>query len=339
MHRDVTVVNPWLLVEQTDVKMEVPMRNRVEEAERLFKEGYNCSQSVFAAFSDLYGLDSDTALRVAASFGGGLGRMREVCGAVSGMNMIVGLETGSSQSMDPTGKKHNYDVVQKLTGEFKDISGSIICRELLGLKDKDNSDTTPQDRTKEYYKKRLCVQLVKDAAEILERFLYDVLIMPAETQEQIMQAAELADEIWHEHYDSLLGSDQVNYMLEKFQSQAAMTRQIKDQGYHYCLLVNPLNQDEIAGYFGYQLLPGELFLSKLYIAKKYRGRDFSRRVLEDLKQLGTSQGLFRIWLTVNKYNAGSIAAYEKLGFTRISTQVADIGSGYVMDDYVMEILL
>jgi C_GCAxxG_C_C family probable redox protein len=147
------------------------MGNRAEKSLELFRDGYNCAQSVFAAFSDIYGIDQETALRLSSSFGGGVGRQREMCGAVSGMCMIAGLETGSAKKMDDEGKKYNYEVVQNLCKEFKDITGSIICRELLGLDADGNQNPVPQKRDNIYYNTRPCEQLVKDASEITERFL------------------------------------------------------------------------------------------------------------------------------------------------------------------------
>ena len=147
------------------------MGERSKQAVNLFKQGYNCSQSVFAAFADLYGMDVETALRISSSFGGGMGRMREVCGAVSGMFMVVGMETGTVDGRDSAGKQHNYQVVQQLAEEFRQKNGSIICRELLGLPSMPQTDTKPEERTNEYYKKRPCVQLVEEAALILEEFL------------------------------------------------------------------------------------------------------------------------------------------------------------------------
>lgn len=147
------------------------MESRKEKAVQLFKEGYNCSQSVFAAYSDIYGIDEETALKISSSFGGGMGRMREVCGAVSGMFMVAGLETGTVEGKDREGKAHNYEVVQQLAEEYKKQNGSIICRELLGLDKKEFTDTNPEERTKEYYKKRPCIELVEQAAEIIERVL------------------------------------------------------------------------------------------------------------------------------------------------------------------------
>lgn len=152
-------------------KGESDMGKRSEKAVELFKQGYNCSQSVFGAFADVYGMEEEMALKVSASFGGGMGRMREVCGAVSGMFMVAGLETGTSDGKDAAGKKHNYEVVQQLAAQFKERNNdTIICRELLGLEMKDNKETTPELRTAEYYKKRPCVELVRDCAEILEEY-------------------------------------------------------------------------------------------------------------------------------------------------------------------------
>ena len=150
--------------------------SRKETAMELFKEGYNCSQAVFTAFAEDFGIDRDTALRLASSFGGGFGRMREVCGTVSGMALTAGMLTGSTDPKDTDAKKHNYDVMQKLAEEFRKQNGSIICRELLGLTEKPGAEafkeTTPEPRTEQYYKKRPCVELVGCAVEILEKQLF-----------------------------------------------------------------------------------------------------------------------------------------------------------------------
>lgn len=149
------------------------MESRKEKAVRLFKEGYNCSQSVFAAYSDIYGIDRETALRLSSSFGGGMGRMREVCGTVSGMFLVAGLETGAVDGHDIEGKKSNYDMVRLLSEEFKKKNNSIVCRELLGLDKNTRESSKPDKRTEDYYKKRPCVKLVEDAAEIIERVLLE----------------------------------------------------------------------------------------------------------------------------------------------------------------------
>lgn len=136
-------------------------------AERLFREGYNCSQAVLLAFADVTGLDNDTAAKLASGFGGGLGRMREVCGAVSGAAMVLGLVRGYSDSKDAEAKKQHYKLIQEFAARFKEKNGSIICRELLtGVKTVENGE--PEPRTETYYKKRPCPLLVRDAAEILD---------------------------------------------------------------------------------------------------------------------------------------------------------------------------
>jgi C_GCAxxG_C_C family probable redox protein len=136
----------------------------------LFKQGYNCAQSVFGAFCEELGMDLDTALKLSSSFGGGMGRMREVCGAVSGMFMAAGLKYGYSDPNDTKAKTEHYKMIQELAEKFKKINGSIICRELLGLT-KPEGVPVPEKRTEEYYKKRPCPELVRDAARIFEEYI------------------------------------------------------------------------------------------------------------------------------------------------------------------------
>ena len=141
-----------------------------ELACKLFAEGCSCSQAVFAAFCDVTGFDKDTALKLASSFGGGMGRMREVCGACSGMFMVAGILWGYSDVSDDSAKLAHYSLIQELAAEFKAKYDTIVCRELL----KNLSVTStpaPDKRTEEYYKVRPCVRFVKTAAEILDRRL------------------------------------------------------------------------------------------------------------------------------------------------------------------------
>lgn len=154
------------------IRMRGTMINHREKAKENFMAGYNCAQSVLLAFCDETGLDRETAARLASSFGGGMGRLREVCGAVSGMFMAAGMIKGYDDPKDQDGKKAQYKLVQELAGRFSDQNGSIICRELLGLTVHADSPI-PSERTEEYYQKRPCAELVADAAEILERMLYD----------------------------------------------------------------------------------------------------------------------------------------------------------------------
>ena len=138
---------------------------RVERAKALFKQGFNCSQAVCAACADIYGIDEQTALRIAASFGGGIGRMRQTCGAACGMFILAGLENGSATPGDAEGKKQNYTLVQNLAAKFKQENGSLICAELLGIAPKPQ-EPTPEARTETYYQKRPCVEMVANAVRI-----------------------------------------------------------------------------------------------------------------------------------------------------------------------------
>lgn len=150
----------------------------------------------------------------------------------------------------------------------------------------------------------------------------------------IKSIASLADTIWREHYGVILSQEQIDYMLEKFQSPSAMKRQMEEQGYRYGLI---LWGGRNAGYVGFSEKPDELFLSKLYVLEEYRGRGLSSFVFTFLQNHCKEQGLSRIWLTVNKHNKDSIAVYEKKGFSVFDVQTADIGNGFVMDDYLMEL--
>ncbi len=139
-------------------------------AEELFKKGYNCSQSVFAAFCDETGMDLETALKISSSFGGGMGRLREVCGAVSGMFMVLGMLYGYSNPLDKTAKAEHYKLIHSFAMKFQSKNNSIICRDLLKLTAKTDSPI-PASRTEDYYKKRPCVELVKQAAELLDEYI------------------------------------------------------------------------------------------------------------------------------------------------------------------------
>ena len=146
------------------------MNNHKELAKSYFLEGYNCAQAVVLAFHKELGLDKETAARMASAFGGGMGRLREGCGTVSGMLLVLGLLRGYSDPKDLEGKKELYSQVQQLARTFREHNKSIICRELLGL-DHHSDEPTPSLRTPEYYKKRPCADLAADAAQILEEFL------------------------------------------------------------------------------------------------------------------------------------------------------------------------
>lgn len=152
--------------------------NHAEKAKSLFESGYNCCQAVLCAYADELGLDETTALKIASSFGGGMGRLREVCGAVSGMFMVCGLRDGYT-NIDGVNaheeKMSHYERIQELARKFINENGSIICRELLELAPKKSSldmdSPVPEKRSDEYYKKRPCAELVAMAASFLEKEL------------------------------------------------------------------------------------------------------------------------------------------------------------------------
>ena len=151
---------------------EFNIEERVEKAKRLFKEGgYNCCQAVVLAYNDLFGIEDETAAAISSGFGGGMGRMREVCGAVSGGAMVIGSIASATEGKDSETKQKNYELVREFAKRFTDENGSIICRELLGLDIKMENTAKPDSRTAEYYKKRPCVELVECAAEILEELI------------------------------------------------------------------------------------------------------------------------------------------------------------------------
>jgi C_GCAxxG_C_C family probable redox protein len=141
-----------------------------EEAKALFRSGANCAQSVVGVYAKECGLDFDRAMQLSSSFGAGMGRLREVCGAVSGMLMVIGLKEGYCDVKNKAAKDKHYARVQALAAEFKSKTGSLICRELLGLP---NGADTPvsEERTAEYYRKRPCMEIVGLAAQILEDHL------------------------------------------------------------------------------------------------------------------------------------------------------------------------
>ncbi|WP_455590403.1 C-GCAxxG-C-C family protein [Bacteroides sp.] len=145
--------------------------DRIQKAIDLFKSGYNCSQSVVAAFADMYGFTEEQALRMSASFGGGIGRMRETCGAACGMFLLAGLEKGAVVGADKEGKAANYALVQRLAEEFKKRNGSINCGELLGLKKSVPISSVPEERNGQYYAKRPCSKMVEEAARIWAKYL------------------------------------------------------------------------------------------------------------------------------------------------------------------------
>ena len=154
-------------------------------------------------------------------------------------------------------------------------------------------------------------------------------------EEDLTAIANLADIIWREHYTPIIGPEQVEYMLHKFQSVEAMSQQLSEGMSYYSLWLDDL----LIGYLSFYTKGDVLFLSKIYVLSQLRGQGIGQQAMEFVKQQAQSKGLERIQLTVNKYNTGSITAYERMGYKKTEEVVMDIGGGFVMDDYVMEFFL
>lgn len=147
------------------------MGKRADRAKELFFEGYNCSQSVVGAFSDMFGVDMDTAMRMSEGLGGGMGRMRLTCGAVASMSLVAGLKMSGAKPGDLKTRAEVYAKVREMAAAFKEKNGSIICSELLGAAMPKDKSAMPEARTAEYYKKRPCPECVYDCARIIEEYL------------------------------------------------------------------------------------------------------------------------------------------------------------------------
>lgn len=147
------------------------MVSRIEQAVAAFEEGYNCAQAVFSTYADLFGIDRDTALQMTSTMGGGIGRMREVCGTVTSMELLAGLAEGCTVT-DPEERERVYVLARKLADRFQEENGSIICRELLGILGREKS-ARPSERTAEYYASRPCCKFVVSAATLIEEVLLE----------------------------------------------------------------------------------------------------------------------------------------------------------------------
>ena len=142
--------------------------NHAEKASKMFYDGYNCAQAVAVAFCDVTGLDEKTTAKMISPFGGGMGRLREVCGAVSGMLFVLGCLYGYDESTNDEAKKETYTQVQELAKAFQEQNGSIICREILK---NPPTDPNPFPRTEAYYASRPCVRMVATAAKLMDDFI------------------------------------------------------------------------------------------------------------------------------------------------------------------------
>lgn len=152
-------------------------------------------------------------------------------------------------------------------------------------------------------------------------------------REEIGRLAALADEIWHEYFKSLLAPEQIDYMVEKFQSEKALAKAIEEDGYLYFLACE---DGALIGYCGVRPEEERLFLSKLYLKKEYRGRGLASRLLDRAFETAKEQKKRAVYLTCNKYNKNSLEIYRAKGFRQIDAVQTEIGQGFIMDDYVME---
>lgn len=160
----------------------------------------------------------------------------------------------------------------------------------------------------------------------------NVMFQRAADDSDLAAIAGLADEIWHQHFQTILSPEQIDYMVEKFQSYPALKSQVEEEGYEY---YQTLVDGTLVGYIGIHPETDALFLSKLYLHKDYRGRHIATQAFHFLTDLCKKRGLKKIWLTCNKHNDSSLAVYHHLGFQVTDTQEADIGNGFIMDDYIM----
>lgn len=162
-----------------------------------------------------------------------------------------------------------------------------------------------------------------------------MIIKEVKTTIEILEVELMAKEIWNQHYISIIGKEQVDYMIKFFQNKETIEKQISKEGYLYYIIQN---ENQNAGYFA--IVPNnenkEMFLSKIYIYLNFRGKGLFKKVIEYIENICKKNSLKRIYLTVNKHNLNTIEVYKKIGFKIIDSAVFDIGNGFVMDDYVME---
>ena len=173
---------------------------------------------------------------------------------------------------------------------------------------------------------------MRDTQEVSIQMNTDFYIHPIKNDSDIHAVADLAEEIWNQHFVPIIGKGQVDYMVNKFQSYEALKKQIHQDGYEYFGL---FCEGKLAGYTGIHQETDCLFLSKLYIRQSFRGKHLATEAMDFLKELCKDRELHRIWLTCNKHNDNTLKIYDHLGFQITDSQVADIGNGFVMDDYIL----
>ncbi len=149
------------------------MSKHSDRAVELFKQGFNCSQAVFAAFADEFEMDEKTALKASAGLGGGVGRLREVCGALSAAAMAAGMVYGATDGSRQDQKAQTYKIVRQIADEFKKQNGSLICRDMLKLDARDIGSYVPEERTEDFYKKRPCLKIIESTAKLADKIIFN----------------------------------------------------------------------------------------------------------------------------------------------------------------------
>lgn len=165
------------------------------------------------------------------------------------------------------------------------------------------------------------------------------MIVKVSERDALKEIENLAAVTWHEHYGKLLPSGQIDFMLRKFLTVDAMARQMEHDNYSYYLIKDDDNTSVSIGFMALQESPGALFLSKIYLLKEFRGRGYGSQGFDFANKTAEEKGAGKVWLTVNKHNTGSYEIYLKRGYKVVKEDVTDIGGGYVMDDYIMELRL
>ena len=318
------------------------MKTRKEKAVELFKNGYGCAQAVLGAYSDLFGLDTNTALKIACSFGAGMGRMREVCGAVSGMFMVAGLYNGMTDA-DPEAKKANYDLVVRMADEFKKRNNTIICRELLGLDKTDVVDTNPEKRTETYYKVRPCVSKVEECADIIEELIMPLIdsnyehvrLIRVTKEEEISEVADIAEEVIGNAFEGYYSDTQIQSIIDRYQSCEMVTSRIINNGSVYYLISNG---SEIIGYVGTSQTE-DILKFGMYISEKYRNHGYGRYAFDELATIARENNLKELLTTCSVSMKDSVEILKEWGFEEESTIETEVDADCIIKQKVLNYTL
>ena len=308
-----------------------------ELAAELFLTDSNCAQAIVAAYCDVTGMDKSFASKLASSFGGGMGRMREVCGAVSGMLMVAGLLYGyDDPGENDVNKKRHYQLVQELAGRFREKAGSIVCREILG---NPPSDPAPTPRTAEFYKIRPCARLVVTAAEILDDYIrqhplkarfapellserWSVRPMGAKDMDSILRLCS-GNEIYYRYHPPFATKESILEDLEALPPHKAR----EDKFYVGFFRENTLLavMDLILGY------PRDetAFIGFFMTDKAFQGQGIGSGIISDCAACLSRLGFSNLRLAVDKGNPQSIAFWRKNGFRETGEEIPNDFSAYL----------